>query len=189
MRRSRNFLLIVLAAIVVLGVVPLISPSRAPLGLLLQGIENGAVNGLFALGLVLTYRANRVINFSYGSMGALAGSVGLMLYLGQHWSWYLSLVAGVAAGALLGVATELLLRWRFQRVPRLIVMVATIGLAQVFGGIQAFVPGWLGGPSFVGSFSTPLSSLHRYIRPVLFTGNDLLVFIVVIAVPLALGWF
>jgi ABC-type branched-subunit amino acid transport system ATPase component/ABC-type branched-subunit amino acid transport system permease subunit len=189
MRRSRNFLLIVLAAIVVLGVVPLISPSRAPLGLLLQGIENGAVNGLFALGLVLTYRANRVINFSYGSMGALAGSVGLMLYLGQHWSWYLSLVAGVAAGALLGMATELLLRWRFQRVPRLIVMVATIGLAQVFGGIQAFVPGWLGGPSFVGSFTTPLSSLHRYIRPVLFDGNDLLVFIVVIAVPLALGWF
>ncbi len=189
MRRSRNALAAVLVAILVLVVLPLLSQSRAPLGLLLQGIENGAVNGLLALGLVLTYRANRVINFSYGSMGALSGSVGLMLYLGQHWNWYLSLVAGVAAGALLGVATELLLRWRFQRVPRLIVMVATIGLAQVFGGIQALVPGWLGGPSFVGSFSTPLSSLHRFIRPVLFDGNDLLVFIVVIAVPLALGWF
>ncbi len=189
MRRSRNAVAAVLALVVLLVVVPWISPGRAPLGLLLQGIENGAVNGLLALGLVLTYRANRVINFSYGAMGALAGSVGLMLYLGQHWNWYASLVAGVAAGALLGVATELLLRWRFQRVPRLIVMVATIGLAQVFGGIQALVPGWLGGPSFVGSFTTPLSSLHTDIRPVLFTGNDLLVFIVVIAVPLALGVF
>jgi ABC-type branched-subunit amino acid transport system ATPase component/ABC-type branched-subunit amino acid transport system permease subunit len=189
MSRTRNALAAVLAAIVVLLVLPLISPGRAPLGLLLQGIENGAVNGLLALGLVLTYRANRVINFSYGAMGALAGSVGLMLYLGQHWNWYLAMAAGVAAGGLLGVATELLLRWRFQKVPRLIVMVATIGLAQVFGGIQALVPGWLGGPAFVGSFSTPLSRLHTMIRPVLFTGNDLVVFVVVIAVPLALGWF
>jgi ABC-type branched-subunit amino acid transport system ATPase component/ABC-type branched-subunit amino acid transport system permease subunit len=189
LRRGRNALAAVAAALIVLVVLPALTPGRAPLGLMLQGIENGAVNGLLALGLVLTYRANRVINFSYGSMGALAGSVGLMLYLGQHWNWYLALVAGVAAGALLGVGTELLLCWRFQRVPRLIVMVATIGLAQVFGGIQALVPGWLGGPSFVGSLTTPLSSLHTFIRPVLFNGNDLLVFVVVITIPLALGWF
>jgi ABC-type branched-subunit amino acid transport system ATPase component/ABC-type branched-subunit amino acid transport system permease subunit len=189
MRRNRNGLLAILAIILVLLILPEVAPGKAPLGLLLQGIENGAVNGLLALGLVLTYRANRVINFSYGALGALAGSVGLMLYLGQHWSWYLALAAGVVAGALLGVATELLLRWRFQKVPRLIVMVATIGLAQVFGGIQSFVPGWLGGPAFVGSFNTPLSRLHTFIRPVLFNGNDLLVFGVVIVVPLALGWY
>jgi ABC-type branched-subunit amino acid transport system ATPase component/ABC-type branched-subunit amino acid transport system permease subunit len=97
--------------------------------------------------------------------------------------------AGVVAGGILGVFTELLLRWRFQRVPRLIVMVATIGLAQVFGGIESFVPGWLGGPSFVGSFSTPLSRLHTNIRPVLFDGNDLLVFAVVIVLPLVLSWY
>ncbi|HEY2214993.1 MAG TPA: ABC transporter permease, partial [Acidimicrobiales bacterium] len=189
MRRSRNALAAVLGGVLVLVVLPAAFPSRAPLGLMLQGIETGAVNGLLALGLVLTYRANRVINFSYGAMGALSGSVGLMLYLGQHWNWYLAMVIGVLSGALLGVATELLLRWRFQKVPRLIVMVATIGLAQVFGGIQSFVPGWLGGPSFVGSFATPLSRFHSVIRPVLFDGNDLLVFGVVIAVPLALGWY
>jgi ABC-type branched-subunit amino acid transport system ATPase component/ABC-type branched-subunit amino acid transport system permease subunit len=188
-RRSRNGLLAVLGAVLVLVVLPLLFPGRAPRGLLLQGVENGAVNGLLALGLVLTYRANRVINFSYGALGALAGSVGLNLYLGQHWNWYMALAAGVVAGAVLGVLTELLLRWRFQRVPRLIVMVATIGLAQVFGGIQSFVPGWLGGPAFVGSFSTPLSRFHTTIRPVLFNGNDLLVFAVVIVVPLVLGFF
>src|SRR5580692_75889 len=98
MRRSRNGLLAVLGAVLVLVVLPLLFPGRAPLGLLLQGVENGAVNGLLALGLVLTYRANRVINFSYGAMGALAGSVGLNLYLGQHWDWYVALGAGVVAG-------------------------------------------------------------------------------------------
>ncbi|HEY1826394.1 MAG TPA: ATP-binding cassette domain-containing protein [Acidimicrobiales bacterium] len=189
MRKTRNALAAVLAAILVLLIVPLLAPGRAPLGLLLQGVETGAVNGLLALGLVLTYRANRVINFSYGAMGALAGTVGLTLYLGQHWNWYLALVAGVASGALLGVTTELLLRWRFTKVPRLIVMVATIGLAQVFGGIQALVPGWLGAPAFVGSFTTPLSRLHTTINPVLFDGNDLLVFAVALVIPLALSWF
>ena len=130
-----------------LVVLPLIIPGSGPVGSLLQGVENGAVNGLLALGLVLTYRANRVINFSYGAMGALAGSVGLNLYLGQHWDWYMALGAGVAAGIVLGVFTELLLRWRFQRVPRLIVMVATIGLAHVFGGIQELLsPGLVGRP-------------------------------------------
>jgi ABC-type branched-subunit amino acid transport system ATPase component/ABC-type branched-subunit amino acid transport system permease subunit len=189
MRRSRNTLLAIAAAAAILLVAPLLFPGRAPRGLLLQGVESGAVNGLLALGLVLTYRANRVINFSYGAMGALAGSVGLNLYLGQHWNWYLAIGAGILAGGVLGTFTELLFRWRFQRVPRLIVMVATIGLAQVFGGIQSFVPGWFGGPAFAGSFSTPLSRSNFTIRPVLFNGNDLVVFAVVIAVPLALSWF
>jgi ABC-type branched-subunit amino acid transport system ATPase component/ABC-type branched-subunit amino acid transport system permease subunit len=189
MRRSRNTLLALAGAAAIVLLVPLLFPDRAPRGLLLQGIENGAINGLLALGLVLTYRANRVINFSYGAMGALAGSVGLNLYLGQHWNWYMAVGAGILAGGVLGTFTELLLRWRFQRVPRLIVMVATIGLAQVFGGVQSFVPGWLGGPAFVGSFNTPLSTTHFNIRPVLFDGNDILVFAVVVAVPLALSWF
>ena len=42
------------------------------------------------------------------------------------------------------------IRWRFFDAPRLMVMVVTIGLAQLLGGIQLLVPGWLGGPSIVG---------------------------------------
>ena len=48
------------------------------------GAEFGAVNGLLALGLVLTYRASRVINFSYGAMGALAATIGVELNLAHH---------------------------------------------------------------------------------------------------------
>ena len=45
-------------------------------------------------------------------------------------------------------------------------MVVTIGLAQLFGGIQLLVPGWLNGPSIVGGVDTPLSSHHVLIFPV-----------------------
>ena len=45
--------------------------------------------------------------------------------------------------AALGLLVDFIIRWRFFNAPRLIVMVVTIGLAQLFGGIQLLVPGWL----------------------------------------------
>ncbi|HUC05986.1 MAG TPA: ATP-binding cassette domain-containing protein [Acidimicrobiales bacterium] len=188
--RAVHALMLVVPAVAVLFVaVPLLAPNTAPLGVLLNGAELGGVNGLLALGLILTYRANRVINFSYGAMGALAGTLGVMLYLGAGLNWFASLCIGLVAGALLGAGVDLLFRWRFSRTPRLLVMVATIGLGQVFGGIQALVPGWLHGPELLGAFSTPLSRFSFTIRPVLFDGNDLVALGVLLSVPAALGWF
>ena len=122
-----------------------------PRGQALLGAEQGAINGLLALGLVLTYRASRVINFSYGAMGALAATVGVELNLGKHVNWFICIAISLAVGALLGLAVDIIIRWRFFTAPRLIVMVVTIGLAQLFGGIQLLVPTWLKGPSIVGS--------------------------------------
>ena len=68
-------------------------------------------------------------------------------------------------------------------------MVVTIGLAQLFGGIQLLVPGWMSGPSIVGGVTDAASSHHVLIFPVLFNGNDLLIVIVVPVVLVALGWF
>ena len=72
----------VAARLILLFVVPALWPHAAPEGRSCYGAEYGAVNGLFALGLVLTYRASRVINFSYGAMGALAATVGVELQPG-----------------------------------------------------------------------------------------------------------
>jgi hypothetical protein len=43
--RIRGTLLVVLGALIVVFVVPAIAPHSAPLGLLIQGAELGAVNG------------------------------------------------------------------------------------------------------------------------------------------------
>ena len=40
-----------------------------PNGIFLQGIVLGALNGLLAMGLVLIYRTNRIINFAQGELG------------------------------------------------------------------------------------------------------------------------
>jgi ABC-type branched-subunit amino acid transport system ATPase component/ABC-type branched-subunit amino acid transport system permease subunit len=187
--RGRAFIGIVAAGLVLYFVVPRLFPHSAGQGVLLNGAEFGAVNGLMALGLVLTYRASRVINFSYGAMGALAATVGVELNLGKHVNWFVCIVVSLVVGAVLGVLIDLFFRWRFFTAPRLIVMVATIGLAQLLGFVQLKVPTWLNGPSLVGSVTTPLTAHHVFIFPVLFDGNDLLIAIVVPVVLVALGWF
>jgi ABC-type branched-subunit amino acid transport system ATPase component/ABC-type branched-subunit amino acid transport system permease subunit len=187
--RLRAVIISVAVALVVLLAVPALWPHDAPRGQILLGAELGAVNGLLALGLVLTYRASRVINFSYGAMGALAATVAVELNLALHLNWFVCLFLGLVVGAVLGLLVDFVIRWRFFNAPRLIVMVVTIGLAQLFGGIQILVPGWFNGPSIVGTVSTPLSGHHLLIFPVLFNGNDLLIAIVVPVVLVALGWF
>ncbi len=179
------------AAAVVLAVAAtcLISPHTAPLGIVMQGGLFGSIVGLQALGLVLTYRSDRIINFAYGSMGGVGGTIAVMLYLGQHWDWPASVAAGLVAGALLGALTEILIIRRFANSSRLILTVATIGLAQVLGGIQLKLPEWLGGPSLVGGFSTALSHHTMNVGPVLFTGNDLVTVLAVPIVIVALGWY
>ncbi len=67
--------------------------------------------------------------------------------------------------------------------------VATIGLAQLLGGIAFLLPKWLHGPSLITSFRTDLSSLHFEVNPVVFTGNDIVVIIAVPVVVALVSWF
>src|SRR5687768_10622052 len=45
-----------------------------------QALALGCVNALFALGIVLVYRANRIINFAHASFGAI-GAIGTLILI------------------------------------------------------------------------------------------------------------
>jgi ABC-type branched-subunit amino acid transport system ATPase component/ABC-type branched-subunit amino acid transport system permease subunit len=177
------------ALVVVLILFMATARSRAPFGVVLQGAEFGAVTGLLALGLVLTYKSDRIVNFAYGAMGGLAGGVAILLYLGQHWSYPVCLIVGLICGGTVGALTEMLVIRRFTRASRLVLTIATIGLAQVLGGLQLLLPTWLGGPPIIGGFPTPLSGAHLNVGPVLFTGDDLVVVAAVPVILAGLSWF
>jgi ABC-type branched-subunit amino acid transport system ATPase component/ABC-type branched-subunit amino acid transport system permease subunit len=187
--RAPRWALWLAGAVLVVLVAPAIAPSQIPRGVVLQGAEYGTITGLLALGLVLTYRASRIINFAYGALGGLAATLTVELYLGRHWNWGLAIVVGLAAGAVIGGLIEILVVRRFFTAPRLVLTVATIGLAQVVGGFQLLIPRWVGGPPLIGSFETPLSKASTSIDPVIFSGNDLLIIAVVPLVIGGLGWF
>src|SRR5580698_180513 len=101
-------------------------------------------------------------------MGALAATVAVELNLAHHVNWFVCIGIALVVGAVLGLFVDFIIRWRFFTAPRLIVMVVTIGLAQLFGGIQLLVPGWIGGPGIVGSVNTPLTNHIVRMFPVTF---------------------
>ncbi|MGH9000359.1 MAG: ATP-binding cassette domain-containing protein, partial [Acidimicrobiia bacterium] len=160
-----------------------------PGGVVLQGVVLGTGTGLLAVGLVLTYRATRAINFAYGAMGGVGATLGVGLYLGQGWPWPAAVAVAVAAGVVAGGLSERLVIRRFAGASRLHLTVATIGLAQVLGGISLLLPGWLGAPRLVGSFETALNDVRLSVHPVILTGNDLFLAAAVPFLLGALGWF
>ena len=170
-------------------VASLLFPDRIPLGVVVVGAMLGTGTGLLAVGLVLTYRTARVVNFAYGAMGGVGGGLAVGLYGGKHWPWGVVVPLAVVTGAVVGAVTERLVIRRFFTAPRLILTVATIGLAQVLGGIALFIPDATGSSPLVGAFETPLSRIQISIDPVIVTGNDVLLVAVVPVVLLALSWF
>ena len=167
----------------------LVWPFPAPIGVIVNGALVGGRVALIALGIALVYRANRVINFAAGDLGQLPASLAVLLVLSLGWNYVLSAVIGLVAAIVLGVLVETLIIRRFYHSPRLIVTVATIGVAQVLTGAGA-VPARAGSatsrsqprldPPFTMSFDAP---------GVIFNAADLMTVILVPICFIALGLF
>jgi len=101
-----------------------------PSSVVLEGAILGLNYGLLAVGLVLIYRTSRVVNFAQGQLGVVAAVFLVKLYYDYGINYWAALVAALALAAGAGALSELVLRRLFNR-PRVMVMVATIGLSQV----------------------------------------------------------
>jgi len=112
----------------------------APIAILFQGIVLGSLSALVAMGLVLVYRANRIINFAQGQIGGLAAVLAASLIVGPKWSFFPAVFVGFVAALVLGAATEFLIVRRFAKAPRLLLTVATIGILQLFAFGQLGLP-------------------------------------------------
>ena len=183
----------VLIAAGLLAVWPLaaaVLPNGAPVGIVAQGIVLGAANGLLAIGLILIYRTNRIVNFAYGSLGSVAGLLGVQLYLRSGWNYFAAMSLAVVLGLALGGIVEFVAIRRFTRSSRLVLTVATIGLAQVLGGIELLMPTFFGGRAGpLGGFRSPINDKVFEIHPVIFTGDHILILAIVPVVIAALTWF
>ena len=184
-----------LLALVVLAVV-LWDPT---LGIVVQGALIGSISALLAVGIALVYRANRIVNFAQGDLGVVPAVLAILLIAGDvpggppDWltgqPYLVGLVIGLVAAILLGGLVEKLFVLRFSRAPRLILTVATIGIAQVLAGLALFMPRWFGFRTTGAPRLDPPFDISTRIGGVVFDDNDFMVFI---AVPLLLGglaWF
>jgi ABC-type branched-subunit amino acid transport system permease subunit len=108
--------------------------------IVLQGMVFGVANGLLAAGIVLVYMSNRTINFAQGELGAFAVAVMFALSNRAHFPYAAALACALAATAVLGALVELTVIRRLFTSPRLIVLIATIGVAQVITALRAGIP-------------------------------------------------
>jgi branched-chain amino acid transport system permease protein len=163
-------------------------PRVIPWGVVTQGIIFGTSYALLAMGLILIYRTTRIVNFAYGAMGAMPGSLSVGLFVAQGWSYWLAILVGVAVGVASGAAVELLVIRRFASSSRLVLTVASIGLAQVLGAIGLIIGVALGTDALIGNIDTPLSG-SWFVRPYPIRGDHLLMLGVAPVVLVGLGWF
>lgn len=167
-----------------------IVPRGLPFGIVVLGLVFGSLYALIAVGLVLVYRANRVVNFAQAELGAVASVVAIMLVIEYDLNYFLAIAVGLCAAVVSGVLVDLVVIRVFRNAPRLILSVATIGVAQILAGLSIQIPLWWAGPigDLRRTFTTPFD-VQFTIFPVRFSGDHVLTMIVVPLIILGLTAF
>ena len=164
-----------------LGALQFIWPT--PPGVIVQGVVVGSLTALLAFGLSLVYKTNGIINFAQADMGVVPATVGLSLLRDWDWPYFVVLPITIVVAMALGSAVEFLVIRRFWKAPRIILSVATIGLAQLLLGIGFYIPTLFSDEEGLAllrfpRFNPPIDFAFE-IHPIVFTVNDLLAMIIV----------
>src|SRR6476660_7060599 len=127
----------------------LFQPHIWTANLLFIGFVNGLSIALVAMGIVLVYRSTRVINFAVGDLGVPAAAVLAVAVVNSNLPYWLALAGALVLGALSGTVVELTVIRRLAKAPRVIVLVATIGVAEFARAVTLTLPSYQ-----TGEFST-----------------------------------
>ncbi|GAA4983654.1 branched-chain amino acid ABC transporter permease/ATP-binding protein [Yinghuangia aomiensis] len=99
--------------------------------LLFDGAVTGLIIGLLAMGIVLVHRSTRVINFAVANMGLVGSGLFALLAVRYHVPYWIALAIALLAGTVFGAIVDLAVVRRLFQAPRVIMLVATIGIAQL----------------------------------------------------------
>ncbi len=159
-----------------------------------NGGSQGTLYGLLAVGLILIYRTNKIINFAVAAIGAVPATFAVLLTLVKGVPFVVTLPIALAGGALFGALTDVVVIRRFRDAPRLIVTVATIGVSQIFAFALIYIPRLLdvdGLPPTNFSDKTPFAgiSFSNSAGVPYGNGNNVAALVVVVACALGLQTF
>ncbi|MDQ3107005.1 MAG: ABC transporter permease, partial [Actinomycetota bacterium] len=168
-----------------------IRDAPVPRAIFLNGATIGLLYALLGMGLILVYRANRIINFAQAQLGSVPAVTALLVMLRKDVNYFLTLPIVLLGGIALGALVERTIIRRFRDAPRLILTVATIGvqlllLAAEFGVQTAIV----GKQISSNNFTTPWSTLVGFdVGPLRFNGDFIMAAVVTAVICALLGAF
>ncbi len=169
------------------GVAMLLALEIPPRVVVFNGLVNGLVFAMLAMGIILIYRNTRVINFAVGNMGLPGATLFALLIINWGWPFWPALALVLVVGALLGSVIELTVVRRLFDKPRVILLVATVGIAQTMQAINLALPEVDGDqtqyPVAIGAVWEDVAGLRQL------KGPQVQILIVVPLVALALGWW
>jgi len=152
--------------------------------LVFNGVVAGLAIGLLAMGIVLVYRATRVINFAVGNMGLVGASLLALLVVNWDVPFWLAAIGSLIVGTLFGVVMELVVVRRLFYAPRVIMLVATIGIA---GLAQAIITAYPDLKDEGAAYPLAVSKTWDDVAGLRISGAQLAILVVVPLVALALG--
>lgn len=97
-----------------------------PMAIIFSGLSNGLAFSLLTVGLVVVYRTIRIINFAQAGLGVFGAYFCFELTQWTAVPFPISLIVGIALGAAVGVAFDLIFGRRFFNAPRIVLTVLTI---------------------------------------------------------------
>ena len=150
-----------------------------------QGVANGLMYSLVALGFVLIYKATDAINFAQGEFVMIAGIViSALASAAYEFPLWLALFAGLIFMVVFNIALErVVLRPLIGR-PIVAIIMATIGLAFILRGIGPMVFG-----AAPRGLKLPIEDFPIIIGPFFFTPIQLLGAGISIIFLVIFGWF
>jgi branched-chain amino acid transport system permease protein len=185
----------VLVAVLALLLLDKVTPEGVNAGVLVQGLIAGSLTGMAAIGLVVVYRANRIINFAQAELGVVASVLAYNLMVTAHLPWLVASLFSIAAATALAGGMEFAVIRRLNRAPRLIVTVATIGLTQVLAFLAIFIAAIFDEYNYntiqaAGmAFVTPLSHPAFRLGGSSFSYDEVLVLVLVPAIVVGLSLY
>ena len=105
-----------------------------------DGVVQGLAIAVIAVGVVLVYRATRIINFAVGNMGVIGAVTLSLLVLQYNVPFWVALVIALLIGLVFGAAVEMTVIRRLKNAPRVVVLVSTIGIAGLAQAISIKIP-------------------------------------------------
>ena len=157
--------------------------------MLLNGVVQGLAYAVLAAGIVLVYRASGVINFAVAAFGTTALAFMAVLLGGGVADWHAPFWVAFVLATLAAAAAGSLAEWavirRLADAPRLVVLVATIGIAQVLLLVAIALPDVVAG----GFFPTLLDWTWTASPELLVQGREWSVLVVIPILVLLLAGF
>jgi ABC-type branched-subunit amino acid transport system ATPase component/ABC-type branched-subunit amino acid transport system permease subunit len=104
--------------------------ASTPFPVIVLGTIIGLTYGLLGVGLVLIYRTNRIVNFAHGQVGAFGSAFFGVAAVKWHIPYWVAFPMALIVSAATGAAAETGVVRRLRNAPKLMSVVATLGVGQ-----------------------------------------------------------